>query len=134
MRSPIGPRAMYARRFLGCIVVLTLLFVAGAFAFYQWGGRVLVQQSVPKGHFEQAQAGDGPDYTQSSSWIARPGMAGDPADWLPDGQAPESSGKVAVFYVHPTTYLDRDRWNAPARDSARVRNATFGRASACTDY
>jgi len=104
---------MYARRFLGCIVVLTLLFVAGAFAFYQWGGRVLVQQSVPKGHFEQAQAGDGPDYTQSSSWIARPGMAGDPADWLPDGQAPESSGKVAVFYVHPTTYLDRDRWNAP---------------------
>ena len=111
-RSPNRP-PMYARRFLTIIVVLTLLVVAGAFAIYQWGGRVLVEQSVPKGHFEAAEAGSGPDYTADSSWIARPGIAGNPSDWVPDGAQHTAPGKAAVFYIHPTTYLERDRWNAP---------------------
>ena len=79
---------MYARRFLGCIVVLTLLFVAGAFAVYQWGGQVLLNQAVPKGHFEAAKAGTGPDYAQASNWLARPGEANDPSTWLPAGIDP----------------------------------------------
>ena len=104
---------MYARRFLGCIVVLTLLVVAGAFAVYQWGGRVLVEQAVPKGHFEATKAGSEPDYSQASSWLARPGEADDPSEWLPGGIDAGPTQKIAVFYVHPTTYLERDRWNAP---------------------
>ena len=48
---------MCARRFLFVIFFLTLVVVAGAFAVYQWGGRVLVEQAVPKGHFEAAKAG-----------------------------------------------------------------------------
>jgi hypothetical protein len=104
---------MCARRFLTVIFVLTLIVVAGAFAIYQWGGGVLLREATPKGHFEAAQAGSGPDYTQASSWAARPGMANDPADWLPDGVAAAAAGKAAVFYIHPTTYLERDRWNAP---------------------
>ena len=103
---------MFARRFLGCIVVLTLLIVAGAFAIYQWGGRVLVEQAVPKGHFEVAKAGSGPDYAQASSWLARPGEANDPSAWLPAGFDTDAPGKAAVFYIHPTTYLETDRWNA----------------------
>ena len=51
---------MCARRFLTIIFVLTLLTVAAGFAIYQWGGRVLVQQAVPKGHFEPARAGNAP--------------------------------------------------------------------------
>jgi hypothetical protein len=97
--------------------VLTLLFVAGAFAFYQWGGRFLVNQAVPEGHFEPVKAGSGPDYTSNDAWIARPGAvsADKPVEWTPDGVAPHGIGKrpVAVFYIHPTTYLLRDRWNAP---------------------
>ena len=104
---------MYARRFLGCIVVLTLLFVAGAFAVYQWGGQVLLNQAVPKGHFEAAKAGTGPDYAQASNWLARPGEANDPSTWLPAGIDPGTPGKAAIFYIHPTTYLETDRWNAP---------------------
>ena len=104
---------MYARRFLGCIVVLTLLFVAGGFAVYQWGGQVLLNQAVPKGHFEAAKAGTGPDYTQVSSWLARPGEAPDPSTWLPAGADPGTPSKAAIFYIHPTTYLETDRWNAP---------------------
>jgi hypothetical protein len=104
---------VYARRFLGCIFVLTLLAVAGAFAFFEWGGRALISQAVPKGHFEAAKAGGAPDYAQASSWLARPGMANNPSDWLPAGEPPFAPGKAAIFYIHPTTYLERDRWNAP---------------------
>ena len=106
---------MYARRFLGCVFFLTLLVVAGAFAMYEWGGRVLVEQSVPKGHFVAAKAGGGPDYTQAASWIARPGAGDNPSDWRPANNVPDDPIAVhaRVFYIHPTTYLERDRWNAP---------------------
>jgi hypothetical protein len=104
---------MCARRFLAIVFVLTLLVAAGAFAIYQWGGRALIRQAVPQGHFEAAEAGGGPDYRLASSWLAKPGSADDPATWTPDGLPPARRGNAAVFYVHPTTYLERDRWNAP---------------------
>jgi hypothetical protein len=104
---------MCARRFLMAIFVLTLIVVAGAFAIYQWGGNVLLKEATPKGHFEAAQAGGGPDYTQASSWVARPRMADDPAQWLPEGVTRSKLGDAAIFYIHPTTYLESDRWNAP---------------------
>lgn len=107
---------MCARRFLGCIFILTLLVVGGAFAVYQWGDRALISQAVPTGHFEAAKAGGSPDYAQASSWLARPGLANDPAQWTPvNGQLPDpvTRTNVQVFYIHPTTYLERDRWNAP---------------------
>ena len=51
------------------------------------------------------------------SWLARPGLdrPDDPADWKPAGTPPPRSfaQSAAVFYIHPTTYLERDRWNAP---------------------
>jgi pimeloyl-ACP methyl ester carboxylesterase len=103
---------MCARRFLIVILVLTLIVVAAAFAIFQWGGNVLLRQATPKGHFEAAEAGGGPDYSQASSWVARPGMTNDPALWLPDGVVP-SAGAAVIFYIHPTTYLRNDRWNAP---------------------
>ena len=106
---------MYARRFLGCVFILILLAVAGAFAMYQWGGRVLVEQSVPKGHFVAAKAGGGPDYAQTASWVARPELPDDPADWRPANDVPVDpvTTEARVFYIHPTTYLERHRWNAP---------------------
>jgi len=103
---------MCARRFLGIVLFLTLLVVGGAFAIYQWGGQLLLKDAVPKGHFEQAKAGGGPDYSVASSWIARPGMPDDPSQWRPNGVA-EPTRNAAVFFIHPTTYLNTDRWNAP---------------------
>jgi pimeloyl-ACP methyl ester carboxylesterase len=40
-------------------------------------------------------------------------MAADPALWLPDGAAQSTTGEAAIFFIHPTTYLENDRWNAP---------------------
>lgn len=120
---------MYARRFLKVIFVLTLLVAAGAFAFFQWGGRVLISQSIPKGHFEAAKAGGGPDYTSNDAWLTRPGMesAGSPAEWMPAGAPRAKSGAkpAAVFYIHPTTYLERDRWNAPLHAGENIDATTM---------
>jgi hypothetical protein len=123
---------MCARRFLIVIVVLTLLVVAGAFAIFQFGGAMLVEQSIPQGHFEAAKAGGGPDYSQDSAWAARPGLADNPADWLPDGMTASTTGNAAIFYIHPTTYLERDRWNAPlqAGGDAEARTRLFVQSQA----
>jgi hypothetical protein len=73
----------------------------------------LRSQGTPKGHFVAAKAGAGPDYSLPRNWLARPGQANDPSKWLPDGVAADGSGNAAIFYIHPTTYLSTDRWNAP---------------------
>ena len=104
---------MCARRFLFVIFFLTLIVVVAAFAIFQWGGNVLLKEATPKGHFVAAEAGSGPDYTQASSWIARPGLPNDPSLWVPDGVSQSTEGKAAIFFIHPTTYLRNDRWNAP---------------------
>lgn len=104
---------MCARRFLIIVLVLTLIIVAGAFAIFQFGGNVLLKEATPKGHFEASAAGSGSSYADASSWIARPGLPNDPALWLPEGVSASTAGAAAVFYIHPTTYLANDRWNAP---------------------
>ena len=104
---------MCARRFLAVIFVLTLIVIAAGFAIFQFGGSVLLKQATPRGRFEAPAAGSTPDYSLQSSWVARPGMAHNPSLWLPDGLAPAPTGNASVFYIHPTTYLERDRWNAP---------------------
>jgi hypothetical protein len=108
---------MCARRFLIAVTILTLLVVGAAFAIFQFGGSVLRQSFTPKGHYAEPPARSGPDYSSADSWIARPDFApkDNPALWRPAGW-PLPTLEVppaAVFYIHPTTYLRDDRWNAP---------------------
>lgn len=135
---------MCARRFLIATFVLTLIVVAAAFAIFQWGGQMLIKQATPKGHFEVNAAGGGPDYLLLDSWIARPEIAGNPAEWVPERYANAAPGspdrylgqlppptRAAAFYIHPTTYLERDRWNALIADKAsQDRAALFVRSQA----
>ena len=108
---------MCARRFLIIVFFLTLLVVLGAFAIFQFGGRVLIKQAVPQGHFEKPAPASGPDYSSNAAWLTRPGIGwpDNPTQWTPAGTLePDTDGpRAAIFYVHPTTYLERDRWNAP---------------------
>ena len=124
---------MCARRFLIIILVLTLLVVAGAFAMFQFGGEVLLKTATPKGHFEAKAAGDGPDYSDPANWAARPGKADDPSTWHPDHFVANAyRGDAAIFYIHPTTYLERDRWNAPLKlgGDSNFRTGLFTRSQA----
>lgn len=108
---------MCARRFLIVVAVLAVLAVAGAFLMFQFGQSLLIRQAVPQGRFEAAEAGSAPDYGAAQSWLAKPGMdpATNPAEWRPSDSPPPilRTRSAAAFYIHPTTYLQRDRWNAP---------------------
>jgi hypothetical protein len=123
---------MCARRFLILVVILTLLVVAGAFAMFQFGERVLLKTAVPRGHYQPPPPRSGPDYAEPANWIARPGLANDPSAWRPTDEARPLVPKPAhAFYIHPTTYLQRDRWNAPLDDQeSRNRAALFVQSQA----
>ncbi|MEO5809925.1 MAG: DUF3089 domain-containing protein [Sphingomicrobium sp.] len=124
---------MLARRFLGCIFFLTLIAVALGFAMFQFGGDILTRQMTPKGHYVAPPAATGPDYARADSWLARPDMASDPSRWLPDGAvAAPTASRAALFYIHPTTYLERDTWNAPLNPGgeAASRAALFVQSQA----
>ena len=117
---------MLARRFLGCLFVLILLAVAGAFLFFEFGSQALIATATPAGHYRPPPPSDaGPDYSKAENWLSRPGLADDPARWLPDGFEDEGGvAGAATFYVHPTTYLERDRWNAPLRPDSSTEART----------
>jgi hypothetical protein len=123
---------MCARRFLILVVILTLLVVAGAFAMFQFGERVLIRSAVPQGHYQPPPPRSGPDYADQSNWIARPGLPTDPSRWRPSQDPRTLTPRPAhVFYIHPTTYLQRDRWNALLEDKeSRDRAALFVQSQA----
>lgn len=105
---------MCARRFLALITILTLIFVGGAFMLYQFGDQVLVRMATPHGHFQAPSKDDWPNYSQDTAWLAKPGLTENPSNWTPDGAVlTQSAHAAATFYIHPTTYLEGDRWNAP---------------------
>jgi len=81
---------------------------------FQFGDRALTRMATPQGHFQAPPKDSGPDYSRDASWIAKPGLTDDPSGWVPEGVvASRVEEPAATFYVHPTTYLERDRWNAP---------------------
>lgn len=131
---------MCARRFLFFVFFLTLLVVAGAFAIFQFGGNVLLKSATPQGHFEAAEAGSGPDYSKLGSWISYPGYPGienDPSRWQPEQEVPyDLKPYVQTFYVHPTTYLLTDRWNAPVHPGGdtEYRTRLFAQSQASAFY
>ena len=115
---------MCARRFLLAVFILTLIVVAAGFAIFQFGQQILIRQAVPQGHYQAPAANSGPDYSKDASWIAKPGLQNpdNPGEWKPNGAPIPASFETpaALFFIHPTTYLQRDRWNAPisgSRDS-----------------
>ncbi|MCM8556695.1 DUF3089 domain-containing protein [Sphingomicrobium sediminis] len=132
---------MAARIFLYIIAGITLLIVGGAFIFYLYGDRVLAEQAMPKVEFTAPPPEEAPLYADIDSWWTRPDRSPNLADWEPEpapvmqdtpmiaesGEAtdevaapastpaaPEMTRNrpVAVFFIHPTTYLKTDRWNA----------------------
>ena len=124
---------MCARRFLLFVFWMILIFVAGAFGIYQFGSSILARSATPAGHYAAPPPRSGPDYSKAASWLARPGLAGDQSTWLPDGMAaPPGEKRAAVFYIHPTTYLQSDRWNARADEpgQAAINDALFVRSQA----
>jgi hypothetical protein len=122
-----------ARKFLYVIAVLIALVLAAGIAYRYYGAQLLRAALVPSETF-RAQPGVTPaTYREARMWIARPDIAGNPALWAPAGYAPAEAPAAAVFFIHPTSYIGRDHWNATLTEpETNARAAIFlrGQASA----
>lgn len=120
-----------ARKFLYTVAILIVLAVAATFAYRFWGAQLLRQALVPSAEFKALPPAA--SYADARMWIARPDKPGNPALWTPPGQSAAATPPAAVFFIHPTSFLDRTQWNAPLDNAeANGRAETFlrGQASA----
>jgi hypothetical protein len=127
---------MFARRFLYVIAILIVLVLGIGLTWSLMQDRLLRMALMPKVAFVPLPDTTAPDYAKPEAWIARPDLADDPSRWLPPGfkTGDKEAGRhaqAAVFYIAPTTYLDRDHWNAPLDDAdANGRLTLFAQSEA----
>lgn len=122
---------MLARRFLWIVAVLVLLFLLGALAMRIWGTELMRMTMVPSAAFEGGRPQTPSAYAKPGMWISRPGMAKDPALWTPQGHQPTQGARASVFFIHPTSYLEKSRWNASVDDAeSQLRARLFVRSQA----
>ena len=125
-----------AKKFLYFVAAVIVLVIAVLVVLRIWAQELTALALVPSTEFaEQAPLAENA-YTDPAMWYSHPGLATDkdPARWQP-ANAGERSGlptladtappRFAVFFIHPTSYLDRSHWNAPlgnkdAEDLVRV--------------
>jgi hypothetical protein len=118
--------------FLWIIAILTMLFIAGAILFAALQERLYRWALVPSAAFVEAPMPEGRTYRDASMWIARPDIADSPSSWLPQGVAPSPApARAATFFIHPTSFLERNAWNAPLdHEESQWRAGLFVRSQA----
>lgn len=122
-----------ARKFLYVIAFFIVLYLGGRLALSFYPNELSRLAFQPSGQFEpQAPLADNV-YQDPAMWYSRPGFgARDPARWTPTGAAPVGAPvRAAVFFIHPTSYLAKNHWNAPLDDAdSRERAALLIRGQA----
>ncbi|GGD45297.1 DUF3089 domain-containing protein [Croceicoccus pelagius] len=106
------------RKFLYFIAFCIVLVIIAGFILTIWSKELTELAFTPKGDFVAQDPLTGNAYEDPAMWISRPGnSSSDPARWRPDSlPRTETPARSAVFFVHPTSYLARDAWNAPLDD------------------
>jgi hypothetical protein len=110
-----------ARKFLYFIAICIVLILVAGIVWQKYSKEIAALALVPSGEFVEQKPLDANAYQDPALWYSRPGIGvSDPARWQPayaEGEiAPpdnDTEAKFAVFFVHPTSYLDRAAWNAP---------------------
>jgi len=107
-----------ARKFLYLVAAAIVLTLAGFTAYRLFPGKIYEAAFVPSAEFVAPELAATSAYADKRMWFSRPDIGrGDPSLWTPDGFEPTKQPKVAVFYIHPTSYLRREFWNAPLNDA-----------------
>lgn len=114
-----------ARKFLYVIAVLIALFIGGRIALGFFPQQLTRLTLEPTTRFEPQPVLASNAYADRALWLSRPGITGDdPARWTPEGFVPDGPPiDAAVFFIHPTTYLKRNHWNAPLDDADALKFA-----------
>lgn len=122
-----------ARKFLYVVATLIVLVIAGAVAYRMFGNDLLRRALVPGVAFRAEPTIPSRLYADRTMWFARPGLTDTPVDWLPPGVKRTTPGNAEVFFIHPTSFVGTDRWNAALDDAEtndRARIFLRGQASA----
>src|SRR5690348_1186484 len=107
-----------ARKFIYLMAIVVVIIIAAAFALRLWPEKLSEIALVPDKAFQQQAPIPTDRYADGEMWISRPDKgASDPAHWLPEGAVPGDRVRAAVFFVHPTSYLEKVSWNAPLGDA-----------------
>lgn len=116
-----------ARKFLYVIAGIIVALLALLVALRVWSDDLTELAFVPSVSFAPQDAMPSRSWDDPAMWVSRPGLKDDPAAWLPPGVAPPARKlPVAVFFIHPTSYIARDAWNASLGDAtSRDRAALF---------
>ena len=133
------------RKFLGCFAILIVIVIVVGIALAVWSDKATQIAFVPTADFVEQDPLAGNAYQDPAMWYSRPGIGApnDPARWQPpfaegEGAEPAEDNDetplpaFAVFFVHPTSYIDRSAWNGPLDDAdadARARLFIKGMAS-----
>ena len=114
-----------ARKFLYIIAGIIVLIITVLTALRLFGMELSRIAFVPSTPYRPLPALSAKAYDSPKMWIARPDMPNNPALWRPEGLGAEkkSAHNVAVFFIHPTSYLSKENWNAPLDDAEANQNA-----------
>ncbi len=119
------------RRFLWAVAIFAMILIAGAITWRLASDRLLRWASTPTSAFADRPPPPPADYAEAAAWVARPDMPDDPARFVPEGYRIAPRPAAATFYVPPTAFFGRDRWNAPLDDAPTAeRLALFTRMQA----
>lgn len=121
-----------ARKFLWVVAILTGLVILVAILWRLFAADLMRMAFVPGDSYAETSAPPAPDYAAPASWVARPDIADNPALWTPEGYTPAPRPASAVFFLSPTAFLSRTRWNAPIDDpetNDRLDRFTRGQAT-----
>ncbi len=155
-----------ARKFLYFVAAIILLVLAAGVVYQLAPGWIARVAFVPSAEFVPQTAVAPNAYDDPDMWYSRPGIADDPSEWRPEPvetptsspdsaeaqgsdrivppanaadappESPAPKGDAAIFFVHPTSYYSKSRWNAPLDDPDAVHRANLfvrGMASAFAD-
>lgn len=112
-----------ATKFLWVVAILTMLFIVGAILFRTFQAQLIKWALIPSVEFTETPMPDGRTYRDASMWLARPGLADDPSKWRPSDVAVPAAARASVFFVHPTSFLEKRAWNGPIDDQQSQQTA-----------
>ncbi len=122
-----------ARKFLYLIALVIVIVVGARLALSFYPDAMTRIALTPSVKFEPQPALKTNAYDDPALWFAHPDLPSpSPVTWQPDGMLPDAAQyNVAVFFVHPTSYLNKTHWNAPIDDpKARQLGEMMVRANA----
>ena len=122
------------RKFLYLVAGLIILLLGAGIAWQLLGQQLVTRAMVPTVAFKAEPPQPKTAYADPRMWYSRPpNSAEDPSLWVPAGYAANPKPPAALFFIHPTSFLDRNAWNMPldnAEANDRARLFIRGQASA----